>query len=52
MRKFAIFLILFYQLCYFNQGLSWADSSLEDEVKQMKEQFASMQKKMNVFVVK
>ena len=47
MRKFSIFLIIFYQLCCLNQNLSWADSSLEQEIKAMKEQFAAMQVKMS-----
>ena len=46
MRAFAILIILFYQLCIFNQP-SWADSSVEEEMKVMKEQFAVMQTKMN-----
>ena len=48
MRQFVILSIFLFQLCYFNEGLSWADSSVENEVQQMKEQFASMQTKLNV----
>jgi hypothetical protein len=48
MRKIVIFLIIFCQLCCFNQS-SWANSSMEEEMKAMKEQFADMQTKMSVY---
>ncbi len=47
MRKFVILFILFYQLCFLNQNLLWADSSVEEDMRVMKEQFATMQSKMN-----
>ena len=50
MRKFAIFLIIFCQLCFASPSMSWAaDLSLEQQVKEMKEQFAAMQAKMGMY---
>ena len=46
MRTFAIFIIFIFQLCILNQS-AWADSSIEEEVKAMKEQMAQMQIKIN-----
>ncbi len=46
MRTFAIFIIILFQLCIFNH-LSWADSSVQEDMKAMKEQLAAMQAKMN-----
>ncbi len=49
MRRFFIFIIVFYDLCCFNPHLLWAGPSLEEEMKAMKEQFAAMQAKMSVY---
>ncbi len=46
MRRFFIFLIVFYQLYFLSPNVLWADASLQEEMRVMKEQMAAMQSKM------